>query len=431
MLRMRRIILFIAILCAPLSYSSAQCDTVIKPWLRSRIDILADSSMHGRGYVKEGKEEAANYIRKQFKKYHLKPVAPHRAYRQSYYFPVNVFPGRMEVTFNGKRLVPGQDYIVDAGSSGFNGDNLPFEKVDLSTIKDKEQWRKLLNTFRSYNKIYYLEHVDSICALLKLKKTHFSLTLPVGCYVVPQKEKFIWTVSRETTHATVIYVKDSLFDHHLGTLSVHIDARLLKDVKNDNIVGVLRGEVKDTFIAITAHYDHLGMMGGEAIFPGASDNASGTAMMLYMARYFARHKHHYSILFIAFSGEEAGLMGSEYFTKHPLVPLSQIKFLTNVDIMGDATDGITVVNATEYPRQFELLEKINSERQLLPQIKSRGKAANSDHYHFSEAGVPSFFIYTNGGKGYYHDIYDKPGEITLNNVDNIVKLVIAFLKEIK
>jgi aminopeptidase YwaD len=111
--------------------------------------------------------------------------------------------------------------------------------------------------------------------------------------------------------------------------------------------------------------------------------------------------------------------------------LSQIKFLTNVDIMGDATDGITVVNATEYPRQFELLEKINSERQLLPQIKSRGKAANSDHYHFSEAGVPSFFIYTNGGKGYYHDIYDKPGEITLNNVDNIVKLVIAFLKEIK
>lgn len=419
-----------AVLCAADGLAQT-CDTVIKPWLRSRINILADSSFHGRGYVYNGKEDAADYIRKQFRKFKLKPVAPHRAYRQSYSFPVNVFPGKMDITFNGKMLTPGQDYIVDAGSSAFNGDNLKFEKVDLGQIKTKEEWRKMLTTFRYNNKVYYLEHVDSVCHLLGLKKTLFSFVLPVGCYVIPQTEKFIWTVARETSHATVIYVKDSLFKDHLGTISVHIESELLKNVNNDNIVGVLRGEVKDTFLAITAHYDHLGMMGSDAIFPGASDNASGTAMMLYMARYFSKHKHHYSILFIAFSGEEAGLMGSDYFTKHPLVPLQNIKFLTNMDIMGDATDGITVVNATEYPAQFELLKKINAENSYLPQIKSRGKAANSDHYHFSEAGVPSFFIYTNGGKGYYHDIYDKPEELSLKNVDNIVKLVIHFLKEIK
>lgn len=427
----RSFILFVFCTLLWVANAHAQCDTVIKPWLRSRINILTDTSFHGRGYVANGKEDAADYIRKQFKKYKLKPVAPHRAYRQAYYFPVNVFPGRMSVTFNGKQLVAGQDYIVDAGSSPFDGKDLKFEKIDLGEIKTKEEWRKLVATFRSNNKVYYLEHVDSICHLLNLKKGLFSYVLPVGCYVIPQTEKFIWTVSREISHATVIYVKDSLFKDHLGTISVHIDSRLERNVKNDNIVGVLKGEVKDTFLAITAHYDHLGMMGSDAIFPGASDNASGTAMMLYMARYFAKHKHHYSILFIAFSGEEAGLMGSDYFTRHPLVPLSNIKFLTNMDIMGDATDGITVVNATEYPKQFELLKQINAENSYLPQIKSRGKAANSDHYHFSEAGVPSFFIYTNGGKGYYHDIYDKADELTLNNVDNIVKLVIHFLKEIK
>lgn len=432
-MRSRKLFLFFflfTLLCA--EYSCAQsCDTSIKPWLRSRINVLADSSFHGRGYVRHGKEDAANYIRKQFKKYKLKPVAPHRAYRQQYTFPVNIFPGRMDVVFNGKTLAAGSDYVVDAGSSTFNGDNLKFEKVDLGQIRTKEEWRKMLTTFRYNNKVYYLEHVDSVCRLLGLKKTNFSFVLPVGCYVIPQTEKFIWTVSRETSHATVIYVKDSLFKDHLGTISVHIESQLLKEVKNDNIVGVLRGEVKDTFLAITAHYDHLGMMGDKAIFPGASDNASGTAMMLYMARYFSKHKHHYSILFIAFSGEEAGLMGSDYFTKNPLVPLGNIKFLTNMDIMGDATDGITVVNATEYPKQFDFLKQINTEHNYLPQIKSRGKAANSDHYHFSESGVPSFFIYTNGGKGYYHDIYDKPAELTLNNVDNIVKLLIHFLKEIK
>ena len=190
------------------------------------------------------------------------------------------------------------------------------------------------------------------------------------------------------------------------------------------------GTVKDTFIAITAHYDHLGMMGDATIFPGASDNASGTAMMIYLSSYFATHPQHYSILFIAFSGEEPGLLGSAFYAAHPVVPLAQIKFLTNIDIMGDATDGVTVVNATEYPRQFELLNKINDASHYIPVIKSRDKAANSDHYHFSEAGVPSFFFYSNGGKGFYHDVFDKGEETTLANVDGVAKLLIDFIGSI-
>ncbi len=431
---MYKIFITIVFACLlPTAYCRAQAesDTEIKSWLKSRIAVLADSSMHGRGYVKEGRQQASKYIRKQFRKYHLKPIAHKRSYRQTYTFPVNTFPGHVDVSIDGRRLTPGADFIIDAGSSSFKGDHLSFEKVDLSVIKDKEQWRKMLTTFRNNNKVYYLEHVDSVCKLLGLKKHYFSMVLPVGCYIIPQKDKFIWTVNKETTHATVIYVKDSLFQTGVQNISVNIQADLIKNAPSDNIVGVLKGEVKDTFLAITAHYDHLGMMGNEAIFPGASDNASGTAMLLYMARYFSTHPHHYSILFIAFSGEEAGLIGSEYFTKHPLVPLANIKFLTNMDIMGDATEGITVVNATEYPKQFQLLQNINTKQNLLPQIKSRGKASNSDHYHFSEAGVPSFFIYTNGGKGYYHDIYDKAEEISLNHVDSIVTLVINFLKELK
>ena len=150
-------------------------------------------------------------------------------------------------------------------------------------------------------------------------------------------------------------------------------------------------------------------------------------MMIYLASYFASHPQKYSILFIAFSGEEPGLLGSAFYVAHPVVPLAQIKFLTNIDIMGDATDGVTVVNATEYPAQFELLKKINDANHYIPVIKSRGKAANSDHYHFSEAGVPSFFLYSNGGKGFYHDVFDKGEETTLANVDGVAKLLIDFI----
>jgi len=171
-------------------------------------------------------------------------------------------------------------------------------------------------------------------------------------------------------------------------------------------------------------------MGKEAYFPGASDNASGTAMLLYLANYFAKNPQHYTMVFIAFSGEEAGLLGSSYFVNHPMIPLDHIRFLTNLDIMGDATDGITVVNATEFSKQFDALQRINNSKSYLPQIKSRGKAANSDHYHFTEAGVPSFFIYTNGGKGFYHDVFDNAASLSMTNIDMLAKLLVAFAKEL-
>lgn len=196
-------------------------------------------------------------------------------------------------------------------------------------------------------------------------------------------------------------------------------------------MAMVPGTLKDSFIVFTSHYDHLGMMGKEAMFPGANDNASGTSMMLYLASYYAQHPGRYTMVFIGFSGEEAGLIGSKYFTEHPLIPLNRIRFLTNLDMVGDATNGITVVNATTFKNEFELLKQINEKNHYLKEIKSRDKAANSDHYHFTEAGVPSFFIYSNGGKGYYHDVFDTPSNLSLNNVGKLSDLLIHFVSEIR
>ena len=95
--------------------------------------------------------------------------------------------------------------------------------------------------------------------------------------------------------------------------------------------------------------------------------------------------------------------------------------------MGDATDGITVVNATEFPAEFSLLQKLNKKGPNLPQLRSRGKAAISDHYPFSEAGVRAFFLYSNGGPGFYHDIFDKPATLSLRNVPQVAKLLQDFV----
>src|SRR5690606_3298622 len=141
------------------------------------------------------------------------------------------------------------------------------------------------------------------------------------------------------------------------------------------------------------HFDHLGRMGKNAVFPGASDNASGTSLVLYLASYFAKHPPRYSVAFMWFSGEEAGLLGSKHYVENPVFPLEQIRFLVNLDMTGDATNGITVVNGVSHEPEFALLEKLNVDSMYAKKINKRERTSNSDHYHFSKEGVPAVFIY--------------------------------------
>jgi hypothetical protein len=113
---------------------------------------------------------------------------------------------------------------------------------------------------------------------------------------------------------------------------------------------------------------------------------------------------------------------------NPLFPLQHIRFLFNLDLMGNGEEGITVVNATEHPQAFDLLKSINAQYNLLPAINSRGKAANSDHYWFSEAGVPAFFAYTLGPRKAYHDVDDTAETLSLCEVGDLSTLLIKFFE---
>jgi Zn-dependent M28 family amino/carboxypeptidase len=171
-------------------------------------------------------------------------------------------------------------------------------------------------------------------------------------------------------------------------------------------------------------------MGSDTYFPGGNDNASGTAMLISMAKYFKENPVDYNILFIAFAGEEAGLVGSHYFVEHPLIKLDKIAFLLNLDIMGSGEEGITVVNATLFEKEFKDLQKINEEKQLLTVVKARGPAANSDHYWFTQKGVPAFFIYTMGPNKNYHDVYDTYENLSFVEYNDITSLLVEFTKRL-
>jgi Zn-dependent M28 family amino/carboxypeptidase len=196
------------------------------------------------------------------------------------------------------------------------------------------------------------------------------------------------------------------------------------------VIGYIEGSKKDSLLVFTAHYDHLGMMGKETMFPGANDNASGVSILLNLIKHFSTTKPEYTLVFIAFAGEEIGLIGSSYFTSHPVFPLNKIKFLINFDLAGTGDDGIQIVNGKVHQEKFDLITKLNEQDKLLKQIKIRGEACNSDHCMFHTKGVPCFFIYTLGGIQAYHDIYDRAETLPLTEYEDYFKLLLNFISKI-
>ncbi len=246
-----------------------------------------------------------------------------------------------------------------------------------------------------------------------------------------QKEKLTMSLSpAQISHPAFQMVKKDL-DPAAKTATFRVDAKLIKGYPSQNVIGYVPGKkFPDQFVVISAHYDHLGRMGKEAAyFPGANDNASGTTLMLELARHYVlpENQPDYSIAFMAFGAEEAGLIGSRYYTEHPLFPLSQIKFMINLDLLGTGEEGMMVVNGTRLPEEFDRLTALNNQHNYLPKLQKRDNAPNSDHYFFTRKGVKAVFIYLMGGPKFYHDIYDRPETLPLTKFSEAFGLIRDFV----
>ncbi len=421
---MHKIVVFLCILFI------GNCVTAQLDEARRITKKLCSNELLGRGYVQKGDSVAARFLEEEFTKIGLQYIKGKTSYFQSFAHNVVTFPGEMKVMMNQNQLTPGIDFMVDpnSGSSNETWKYLKLTNEDLfnedilsryisSITKDQQNINSCIIDIRNLNG-------DS------LKKIHRDILpgLAQQLHVmVITDEKFTFSVGNEPYSYSVIFIKGEKFVEK-AVISTHIQSRFKENYLSSNVVGMVPAikKTKKT-IVLSAHYDHLGKMGNETYFPGANDNASGVAMLLELARYYAKHPTKYNIVFIAFAGEEAGLIGSNYFVQYPWLELNNIHFLVNVDIMGSGEEGITVVNATKHPTQFQQLLDLNAKENYVPLVKSRGPAANSDHYWFSERGVPAFFIYTMGPNKNYHDVFDTYENLSFSKFIPISELLKKFI----
>jgi hypothetical protein len=373
------------------------------------IKDLCSDEFAGRGYIDKGELKAANYIRNEFKRLKLEPLSTD--YFQEFVLDVNTFP-KTNLTIDNKTLTPGIDYLVSTNSKSFKG-RKTFFYVSSKMLDSKKVARKVKKAVKK-GMIPVIPLFDQKNEKHKkaVEEIEQCSKLDVIIYLT---KKLTWGVGRNQSKTTEIQLIDSVFDKFAKEIDIDIEANLVHNYKTQNVMGFVPGtRYKDSLIIFCGHYDHLGKM-GDATFYGANDNASGIAMLLDMAKYFASNPQKYSVAFIAFGAEEAGLVGSLNYVKFPpeIAPLSKTKFVFNMDLMGSGEAGATIVNSTIFPEYFEILNTINNEKSYLKVLKKRGKAANSDHYFFSEAGVPSFFIYLMGDYTHYHIPQDNPSNLKL------------------
>jgi len=207
-------------------------------------------------------------------------------------------------------------------------------------------------------------------------------------------------------------------------------------VKANNIVAKVEGsdpELKKEVVIVGAHYDHMGKDNRGQVKPGADDNASGTAVVMELARAFdsLEQKPKRTILFILFTAEEKGLLGARYYVKNPIFPLEKTLALINLDMVGrNDVDQISVMGKYQYPELFKIMETINKKTVNFElNLSVEEFVRNSDHFPFMRQKVP-FLLFNSGMHDQLHTPEDNVDRIIVEKVEKAAHLAFLGLWEI-
>ncbi len=403
-----------SILFLPVLLASMQSYGQDVTFAQGIIDSLCSEHYHGRGYVNQGDRKASEFIKDKFIQAGLLPLKSEDYF---HYFKLNVNTFPETVSISGTNLVPGIDFIVAPNCPTFYAEHREVILITEAKLTDKKTFKSLrkLDWSGKIPLIDTLPKSEDLAKKVKSILDNYQKRNPKTYHSMEVHKKLTWSVGRNQAEVGKIYVRPGALSDH-DFIDIEVEARFIKNYSARNVVGHVRGtEQPDSFLFITGHYDHLGRMGDKAIMPGANDNASGIAMILDLANYYKNNPPRYTVVFVAFAAEEAGLVGSYNFVldlKQFVTP-KRIRFVINMDLMGSGQEGIMAVNGAVFEFEYNLLTEINTKNEHLPITKKRGKAANSDHYFFSEAGIPAFFFYLMGPYAHYHDVEDTAENLRL------------------
>ena len=421
----------------------------LSPRLKYHVYYLADDSLQGRQTGSVGEQKAANYLIKNFMELGLQPAGDKGNWRQAF-----TFTGRQEFGKENSLQIDGkkQKWLTawftlpqsatglvkgDLVKVGFGITNKELGHDDYASQKDLagkillvqlnspdgnnphgkfgadaqiDRKLRLAAEKGAIGVIFYPGSAEDVLPADQLDRRSQQLDLPAVCLRWDAWQALLSTDLKNATFQTQI---------------------IRHQITGNNVVAYLDRGAPYT-IVYGAHYDHLGMAeygsslhaGAPAIHNGADDNASGTAGLIELARYFSKQpKAKYNYLFMAFSGEELGLLGSAYFAKNPTVDLSKVAAMLNMDMIGrldPTTKQIGVNGVGTSPVWRALTDSLAYG--LKPKTTEAGTGA-SDNTSFYLQDIPVLHYFT-GTHGDYHKPSDDADKINYDGMAEVVNYII-------
>jgi acetylornithine deacetylase/succinyl-diaminopimelate desuccinylase-like protein len=453
--------------------------------IQYHVNYLASDSLEGRLSGTPGNEKAAAYIAEEFKRFGLQPFGDNAGFAQKFDFigGVNLGASNFLTLQRGGRdtsLALHTDFIPAGASASdsvsgevvFVGYGISAEKLNYDDYAGVEVNGKIALALRyspaSNNPHSNFGEYEPIRYKALQARQHGAKALLViadADSAAPALPKLRFDRSASDAGLPVVYITAAVADWLLGASSREMIAQINKTQKPNslliagsraavitdldqerritaNVIGKLTGsdpKLKEQAVIIGAHYDHLGRSSEGALDPnkegeihnGADDNASGTAGVLELAQYFAAQSQRprRSIIFMAYSGEELGLLGSAHYVKQPTFPLEQTIAMINMDMIGRMKDSALVVQGVGTAPQWPpLIARLHQPPQFNLALKSEGPGP-SDHSSFYQKNIPVLFFFTNQHED-YHRVTDDAEKINAADEARVLRFIAGLVTEI-
>jgi hypothetical protein len=446
-------------------------NTITKEELKEHLSIIASDEYEGRETAMPGQKKAAAYIENNFKEIGLEPGMGNKEYQQS--FPVDVKdPSKVKLSIDGKELTFLEDYyylgnigdtifndreivyigygVDQEGVSDYNGIDvngkivLVREGIPAGNDEIDISWGNWRNKIQAASK-------HGACAMITIQDDFDDKLNQIRSFIENPRMQ-LHSKGRQQYKKTVpnIYISkkalnehidvDNLTESYTGKKAI-VDIKTTQVLSSENVLGFIQGtDLKEEIVVITAHYDHIGYDNGE-ICNGADDDGSGTVSLLEIAEAFALAKKEgngprRSMLFMTVSGEEKGLLGSDYYSQNPVYPLENTVVDLNIDMIGrkdslhDNDNYVYVIGADRISKDLHNISEQINERLIqfkLDYTYNEESDPNhfyyrSDHYNFAKNNIPVIF-YFSGVHEDYHKPTDDVEKILFPKLEKTAKLI--------
>ena len=417
-----------------------KADKAIINNLKSTITYLASDSLEGRRTGTPGEKLAYEYLSGEFEKIGLTPKGSAGSYLQA--FEVNegkqILP-QTHLSINGTSLEIEKDFFPFIFSSNGSVSALASPSIEENNAPWFFDIKDLLNE-NANNPHFDLEGTIKNKAIECIAKGASALIV-YNSGTRNDELEFEGKSKVPSVKIPVIFLSKNAATKYLNENTADLDLNMqiaIGDKKRTghNVIGYLDNGASNT-IVIGAHYDHLGYgedhnslwTGKAEIHNGADDNASGIALVVELAKLLKNSKlKNNNYLFICFSGEELGLFGSKYFTEHPTIPIENINYMINCDMVGrlnDSSPTITIGGLGTSPVWGKILPA--KTKSLSVKFDSSG-IGPSDHTSFYLKNIPVLFFFTGTHKD-YHKPTDDVDKINFTGEFRIIQYILNIIKE--